>query len=258
MTKRHRIRKLRLYEISLVDHPAEPNAMIHFFKRGDPGQEDKGMPENLENLVKQMETATATITELTKAKETADGEIAKRDKEITDLKVELDKARAAAPAAEGEDLLKSIGDPKVRAAFEEMQKRADAANKLVAKMADEKAEAGFVDEVRKSYTALPIKAEEFGPVLKRVMTSISDEDGKELRRVLKAADALAKSGATAVAGVRGAPLAGTAEAEIEAKAHELAKSSSGKINFAAAYDQILKSHPDLYGRYLEETGQAIN
>lgn len=253
--KKHRIKKLLLSEISLVDRPAEPNSMIHIFKRGEPGQQENRMPDNLEQMVKQMETATATIQTLTKAKEDAEGAVAKANARVAELEAEVGKLKATVPPAD-EDVTKSITDPKLKAAFEELRKNADAATKALAKLADERAEASFVDEVRKSFTALPIKPEDFGPVLKRVMTSISDDDGKELRRVLKAADALAKAGARTV-GASGTPPSDSAEAEIEAKAQEMAKSSAGKIGYAAAYDRVLKDHPELYKRYLEESGQRV-
>ena len=250
--KRHRITKLSLDEISIVDIPAEPNSVVHIFKRG----EEPNMSD-IKAMTEQMEAATASIETLTKRVEKSEAAVTEKDTQIAALTKRAEDAEAriaksATPEDSEEAVLKAITDPTARAAYETMLKSNRTLSKRLADMDEEREIQKSVVAVANEFDNLPIQPATFGPVFKRVIEKASDEDAAELRRVLKSANALAGA-AMSIPSVRGTiHKIGGAEAEIEAKVSELQKGSPG-MTYAAAYDKALTDNPDLYRRYNEET-----
>lgn len=254
MPKKHRLRKLKIKEISLVDEPANPGASVLFYKRkggheGGDNQETDTM--TLEELAKALETANekaekheAEMAEVTKRAEAAEAEVA-------ELKKKLD-----AEGAGEEDIYKGMSKAAV-AHFKKMEAENKASREAVAKMADERREAEFIKQAE-GYANLPVKPEEFGPVLKRFADGeAKDGDMDMLGTVLKAADA-AFTKATQIRGdnpTPGALVEGSAEQKLDALAKARVaktKEEGGSISYVKAYNAVLSENPDLYNQSLTE------
>jgi len=252
---RKRLKKLRLDEISLVDLGADENATIKVIKRGAAPQGGHDMTDQ-EKILEQMTAATVKITEqaaqieaITKQLKVVEGErdVAKRAQQI---------AEATAKSGEdGEDAILKAADPLVAAEIIKLRKANIAAAKQLAEIADGEEVKKAIAQVKADFSELPIKAEEFGPVMKRAMGLLPAEDITVLNRVLKAANG-AMQDAMRLGGGRVLIRKGNAESEIERKAQEVAKAES--IPFAKAYDTVLEREPALYTRFLEERAASMN
>jgi len=255
--KKFRLRKILLNEISLVDYPAEQHSVVTVFKRADqPIAEEGGVVTDLEKMQAEMARASTNIESLSKRAETAEAALAEATKraEAAEAKVVVLGKKAVAGDPEEDDILLKASDPTVAAEIIKLRKQNVAAAKQLAEIAEAGEIAKAVARVTSDFPNLPVKAETFGPVLKRAMGSLSEEDATELARVLKAADGAIVE-ATRAAGLGLQFVAkGSAEQEIEAKAKEIAKAES--VTFAKGYDLVLQRDPALYNRYLAERGQA--
>jgi hypothetical protein len=257
VSKRNRLTKLRINEVSVVDSPANVQAEILIAKRHDGGADRSQNPHmedhvmTLEELTKKLEAAEAAVATLTKRAEDAEANAATLTKRADEAEAEVKKAKEAASAAEdGEDpILKSL-DPSVRAYIEGIKKDADEAKDAVAKAADARVTAEYVTKAA-TFTGLPgVTGESFGPVLKRVLGGATDEDQAAVLDVLtKASDAVKKS-LTKPIGEAGRVEKSDAEAEMDAKAHEIAKRDG--TTFALAYRKALNDNPDLYTRMINK------
>lgn len=144
---------------------------------------------------------------------------------------------------------------KAQADAAKAQADAKLANDAIKKMADDKVTEAYVSKA-KAFGNLPVKAAEWGPLLKRVAEGTSTEaDANEIMRVLAAGNAIAKS-LFAQKGSHGTlDAAKGAEAEIMSKAKELreqVQKSGQKLSQPEAMDQVIRENPDLYKRYLAE------
>lgn len=223
-TPPRRFRKVRLSEISLVDMGADPHAVISIFKRA--------VPQNKEAAMADANDDPAVVAAQT----------------ILDLRKKLDAAEAKIAATP------AVPDS-VAAELAELKKANDKWRAEMAAITEEREIAKAVDLVRVEFPHLPIKPDEFGPVMKRAMALLSTEDVAVLKRLLKAADAAMVTLTKQVGGF-GAPAAGSVEAEIEATATKLMASEN--VSFAKAYALAMERNPDLYTRFLTERGQVAN
>jgi hypothetical protein len=255
-TKKFRLRKILLNEISLVDFPAEKHSVVTVFKRADQPTTGGGGMADLEKMAAEMARASQTIENLTKRANDAEAQVEALTKRATDAeaKVVMLAKRATSGDPEEDDILLKAADPTVAAEIIKLRKQNVAAAKQLAEIAEAGEIAKAVTRVAQEFPNLPVKAADFGPILKRALGVLTAEDSTELVRVLKAADN-AIVDATRSTGF-GAPFIakGSAEQEIEALAKEVAKAES--VSFAKGYDLILQRNPALYTRYLAERGQA--
>ena len=219
-TTPRRFRKVRLNEISLVDMGADPNAVVTIFKRSP---KEGMMPEDKEDAAT---VAAQTILELRKKLDAAEAELSKRQPVPDSVAAELAELRKA--------------NDKWRTEF--------------AAIAEEREIAKAIDMVKVEYPHLPIKAEEFGPVMKRAMATLSADDVAVLKRLFKAADGAMVSLAKQAGRNFGQTVEGSAEAELEKKANAIMASDG--VSFAKAYDIAMQRNPELYSRYLTERGEA--
>ncbi len=241
--KRHRLRKLRLDEISLVDKGACEDATITIFKRGDPDMTD------LEKMQKAMEDATASIEKLTKRAEEAEERATKAEAEVAKAKTEAPVQKSGAEG-DDEEILKGA-DPAVRDMILKLRKSNEASEQRLAKLDDERDIAKAVDVCKRDFSHLPVKADEFGPVLKRAMGTMDQADFEELNRVLKAADN-AMLEATRMVGPGGHVIAkGSAEQKLEDLAKKRAEEKGE--NFAKSYADVMDENPQLYAEYQRES-----
>lgn len=255
--KKYRLKKLRLNEISIVDQGADPNAIVTIFKRDD--RSNGGKPMNdLEKMVAQMGEATKTIADLQASVAKANADSTAKDATIADLQKRLTAAEAAkgSGAADDEDPILKAADPLVAAEIVKLRKANAAAAKQLAQLDEEREIKKVATQIQTDMRGLPVKAEEFAPILKRAMGAMDEADSKELMRVLKAASNAVEDSLR----VTGLPShlvqKGNAESEIETLAK--AKQKAENITFAKAYDDVLAQNPALYSRFLAERDQAMN
>jgi hypothetical protein len=255
--KRYRLTKLRLNEISIVDQGADPNAVVTIFKRDDRSNGGKPMTD-LEKMVAQMKEPTDTIANLQASVTKANADSAVKDAAIADLTKRLAAAEAAkgSGAADDEDPILKAADPLVAAEIVKLRKANAAAAKQLAQLDEEREIKKVATQIQTDMRGLPVKADEFAPILKRAIGAMDESDSKELLRVLKAAsnaveDSLRSTGLPAHLVQKS-----NAEAQIEDLAK--AKQKAENITFAKAYDQVLAENPALYSRFLAERDQAMN
>lgn len=256
--RRRRLTSLRIREVSLVDRPANPGARVALWKRdgGAPPQPQEDTMSDDEKSA--LEAAEATIADLTRT-------VSEQAEEIARLRKERDEAVAAADAARGEtgdeptdEIAKAMAT--LPAALRE---RFAATEKLARRLADEAEERDFVVKAA-GFRHLPVKAEDFGPVLRRVVKGgATTADLAELDRVLVAADAAI--GTARLTRSLGVPVHGTGDTaggaegvwgEICRKADALV-AKGGDLSVEMARERIMELSPDLYRRYREEKRAAI-
>lgn len=252
MTKRkHRLTKLRLNEISLVDMPADPNATITIFKRGDPTMDPEEIKKQLDAATKSIEDLTKRAEDAEKARDELEGKLEEMTKRAEAAETRVSKAKAG-EEDDLEEILKGA-DPAMRDHMIKLHKANVAAQKRLAEMDEEREIAKAVAAVKSDYQHLPIKPENFGPVLKRMSGTMSEEDFAEVKRVLKAADH-AMLTATTMSGPGGYAIAkGTAETRLDSMAKERAEKTG--VSFAKAYTEVMRDNPDLYNQYKAETAR---
>jgi hypothetical protein len=103
-----------------------------------------------------------------------------------------------------------------------------------------------------AFSHLPIKPEEFGPVLKTIQEK-APEAYDAIEQVLKAADALiVQAGAFKARGSDATTGGKDAWTAIETKARALLQKADNKLTLAKAVDQICQQEPALYAQYLQE------
>lgn len=254
--KRYRLTKLRLNEISIVDAGADANAVVTIFKRAD---QSKGATEmtDLEKMVAQMGEATKTIADLTASVTKANADSATKDATIADLQKRLAAAEAAKGAADdGEDPILKAADPLVAAEIVKLRKANAAAAKQLAQLDEEREIKKVATQITTDMRGLPVKADDFAPILKRAMGAMDEADSKELVRVLKAASNAVEDSLRSTGMPMHLVQKSNAEAEIETLAK--AKQKAENITFAKAYDDVLAQNPALYSRFLAERDQAMN
>lgn len=244
----NKVSGLTISEISLVDDPASPGASVVLFKAKEGQMTDKtktggnpGDGQDFETLAKSLEETEAKVADLNKQVETLTAE---RD----EAQANLAKARSgdADPYDGLPDNVKAILK-KRDADNEALQKRLDAAE-------DRAATEQTIAKVRTDFPNLPVKAEEFGPVLKRVLKGATAEDRTEVERVLKAASAAVDgTKLTKEMGDGGDDKTKSATAQLDQLAK--AKAAEQGVGFYVAYAGVLADHPELYQQSLTESRQ---
>jgi hypothetical protein len=158
-----------------------------------------------------------------------------------------------------EDVLKSLPEP-VRAAFEQMQKDAEAAlakardtEEALVKEREQRADAEMVDVV-KAWEHLTLDPAEVGPALRKVR-DIDADLYEAIAKALTGANAQNESAEIMKQvgsgnGVLTLSTGGDAATEIDAVAKSIAKDEG--ISYAAAVAKAAKANPDLYSRYQTE------
>lgn len=220
----------------------------------------EGFSANPDAAAKAAEIVKETImdlTELSKALEKAEGDIATLTKRATDaedaLKVAnetIAKANETIAKAKEQEKAEPTEEEIYKSLPESVRKRLDAAKETeaaLAKMASDKEEADAIAKARDLKVPEP---EKVGPLLVRVAKGkTTADDAKVIETLLKqnaavmAASPLFKSIGSAAA-VDGDP-----EEILKAKAVEIEKASGGKLTYAQAYDEALKQNPAVYQAY---------
>ena len=264
--QRHYLRKIRLDEISIVDDGADQNAKVTIFKRAnlrDTGgaiiteAPKEATMTDIEKMVAQMAEATKTIATLQESVTKANSDGTAKDATIADLQKRLVAAEAAKGKGEDdEDAILKSADPIVAAEIVRLRKANVAAAKQLAALDEEREIKKVATQIKTDLPGLPVKPDEFAPILKRAFGTMDEADSKELMRVLKAASNAVEDSLRST----GLPMhlvqKGGAETEIESLAK--AKQKAENITFAKAYDDVLTQNPGLYARFMSERDQAVN
>lgn len=136
---------------------------------------------------------------------------------------------------------------------EEAVKKAEALEKALNDQRDRQALREAIAKAD-SFKALPIKADEFGPVLKALADKAPEEMAK-VEEVLKAADeALRQSSIFKELGsdAKGGPGTGGAWSKIEAAAAQIVQKAESSMTKEQAIAKVLAENPALYQEYLGE------
>lgn len=264
------LRDLDVTTVSLVDRAAvrdstnksEPMRLLLWKREGDPTPEGGTMTEQeMRAAVEKAERETTELRKQLEEQTTLKADLQKAQDEIAELKKTADPEKP-----EPAKLDKSQLAPEVREALEKAEQREKEANERIAKAEKDASDAAELAKAERdtrltrefvakaqTYTALPVNAEEFGPVLKSVSEKLTKEEAEAIDTLLKAAnEQVAKSELFKEQGAGGtAPKDGTAAAEVTRKAEELRKSDS-KLTLDKAMDRVMRDDRDLQERYLAE------
>lgn len=157
--------------------------------------------------------------------------------------------------ADGTYDLSGIKDEASRQAVEIALKSADEATARSTRIEKERRHEVTVAKVGTEYRHLPgVKADDFASVIEKAQESLSKDEFAKLDTVLKAASETIRKGEMFTEiGRTASGVAGSAAAEIEAKAADLRKANP-KLTPEGARAQIYKSDRPLYDRYEAERG----
>ena len=244
---RNRLRKLRLQEISVVDLGADPRAIVEIYKRGM-GE----MPTDIEKMTDQMLKATEQMTGIQKRldEETTARKAAEAKVDALTRELAVAKADAARATDDDPDAFLKAMDPAAAKVFKALRDENAKYAKSMAAIDEERDIAKMAQAIGADMPNLPVEVAKFAPILKRAATAMTEEDFAELNRVLKASSAGMGEMLKAV----GLPLhrvtKSSTEAEVDAKAQEIAKRDG--VTFEKAYTKVLEENPALYRRMNEE------
>ena len=255
----------RLDEFSLVDRPANPLATIVMSKRLD---KEPDMKDNTEaqGLLKKLAQALGFASDVVVpdtivakgVKQMPDGKWMAMDdagKEIGMFDTE-DEARAAAYGKKTQE--KKMADENVsKADFAKLQEdlakaqgeiataKADAAAQAekVAKLETERKDAEFAKRAE-GYAPLPIKADVFGPILRKAADVLTVEENAELDRVLTAASEAMKASGLLKEHGSDSHEEGTAVAKVAQLVAD-ARKANPKLTEVQARAQVYKADPAL-------------
>lgn len=139
-------------------------------------------------------------------------------------------------------------------AVEKANERAEEAETIAKAERDFRLNQEYITKAR-SLVNLPINAEEFGPVLKRLNETMEEEEVESIMKALSAAnESIADAGVFTEVGKRGGGQFETVS-KVDAAATDLVEKSDGDLSMEQAREQVLESNPALYDEYLQETGR---
>lgn len=249
--KRNLLKNMRLGEVSLVDHPANPGACVVIAKALTASQADEAaqtyevMMDN-EQLAAALEAAEETLAKANSALEAAQEEIAKRDDMIAQLRTPLTAATS------DEDVMKSMPEA-VRKRFEAQAEEIAKANALIGKLAEEREQGEYIAKAATIIDGLSADAATVGGLLHRIAKGkTTAEDAGEVERLLLAASAaVVAKGLTKPVGSRGYAAAGDASAKMDEAVAAIRKANPG-VSAPVAFSKALEENPELYRAYLAE------
>jgi len=205
------------------------------------------MKKTAEELQKEFDELQKTHDELVKTNDTLQethDELVKTNDTLQETHDELKKT----VANKGDKIDKSGMSEEVRKHFEKQDEELKSQAEVIAKMADERLEKEWISKA--GDVLLVGEAKEVGKLMKSIAET-SPETAENLLVILKAANTrIEKGNLFKELGTGGESDTG-AIAELNKKAHELAKAE--KITFEKAFSKIYKSDKVLRKQYLAET-----
>ena len=159
-----------------------------------------------------------------------------------------------------EELSKNLQDEDTREAVEkaleavsDANRRATEAEQIAKSERSIRENQEYVAKAR-AYTNLPVSAEEFGPVLKRLNEVLEEDELGIVEKVLNAAnERVASGGAFSEIGKRGID-GYEAVSKLDAEAKALVEKNSD-LSIEQARERVLEQDPSLYDEFLQETGR---
>lgn len=233
---RTQLKNLLVKEVSFCGTPANQHANITLYKSLE-GADNVTIDE----LKKQLETALAEKAELAKAKTEVETELAKSLADLKNAKKVPPKAQAdgGKDDPDADDMKKAIS-AEIAKAVEVLQKQNDELVKTnkenEVKLAKEIAHRELSELTKRAVTELPNLVGT--PEVKAQLLKSVEALGEDAVKVLKAADAAMAKNFTELGSSKAIAKSG-GEAQLEAMAHELAKTN--KITFAKAYSTVLST-----------------
>ncbi len=162
---------------------------------------------------------------------------------------------------------KALADMRAEMVADFEKRQADAAADFEKRLGEERAERGkaealakaereerrlneFVAKGKAEYPHVPLSEKRKGEVLKAVTDSLPQDVAADVEKVFASANASAAELTKATGTVARVPAGGSAEAQLDKLAKDLATEKN--ITFAKAYAQVLDHHKDLYEQYKAE------
>lgn len=158
-----------------------------------------------------------------------------------------------------QDLAKNLEDDEqreaVNKAMDEVRKaneRAEQAEQIAKAEREHRMNQVYIEKAR-SFVGLPVNAQEFGPVLKRLHETMSEEDVDVIEKALSAANETIASGGFFSEIGKGTGFGADLEpiSKIDQEAKALVEKSDG-MSMEAARAQVIEQNPALYDEYLRE------
>lgn len=213
---------------------------------------------DIEKIQASLEAAEEAVTKSNAKVEEVTAEMTKLKDQLAAKDAEIAKLKAGPKegADDGEDIFKGMSAA-AKEAFIKLQKSADANAAALARLEMEKQASESITKARTDGLPSPEKT---GPLLIRIEKGqTTADDVKLVTELLKGAgEKMRASPILKVVGSRGAEDAGSAEAELNAKADEIQKASGGKLTFQQAYGQAIEQNAALYDRYtIEKRRKAL-
>ena len=200
---------------------------------------------DLEALSKALGEAEAKLVALEKRADEAEAQLAEKEEVIKQKDAELESVKKSAGETE-EDILKSLPEP-IRKRLQESEAAAKEAADAVQKMKDE---TETKDAIAKAKSFGVGEADKVGPLLMRVAKGATTaDDAAYLETVLKGVGEIAGKSALFKSVGSANPEEGDAEAQLQAKANEIAKANT-KLSKEQAYAQAMQENPQLYNQYI--------
>lgn len=159
-----------------------------------------------------------------------------------------------------QELSKNLEDEDTREAVakameivEKANERATEAEEIAKFERDYRLNQEFIAKAR-SLVNLPVSADEFGPILKKLDDVLEEEEYSTLFKALSAAnETVANAGVFGEIGKQGGGLNYETVSKADAKAKELVEKSEG-LSHEAALAKVFEEDPSLYDEYLQEQG----
>lgn len=223
-----------------------------------PGQMQAGppLPQEVIQYIQQLEQALAEAQGETPSGDQEDSNVSGNQnpfgKSLTDMDAdEVEFLTELAKNLEDEDMRESVN--KALEAVEKANARAEEAETIAKAEREHRETQEFIAKAR-AYTSLPVKAEEFGPVLKRLHETLDEDEIALVTKVLSAAnETVASVGAFDEIGKRGSGVGYETISKVDSAAQEIAKSEN--ISIEQARERVFEQTPSLYDEYVNESGR---
>lgn len=197
------------------------------------------------------EEAQKFVETIEAAKQAAEEKATELEKRVTDLeKSKSDEGKDEDPVVKAMSTL----DPAVREVVEKSQRDATEAIAKARQLEVEKRDREYTD-IAKGFGPLTVKAEEFGPVLRKVADDHAEEASEIVRVLQSAAEAVKHANILKAQGADASDDEGSAIAKLNAKAAEIRKSDS-QLTKEQAFTKASEENPDLVQEYRQEIGVA--
>lgn len=220
--------------------------LINFPQNGssvNKSKEGANVPKFSEEIIKNLPEEVRKELEKIEELEKKAARVEELEKKVEELQ------KSTQTSGSEEDILKGLPEP-VRKMVEEANKRAEEAEEIAKAERETRLKQEYIAKA-KQLSALGIKPEEFGLVLKKVAEACPEEYVK-LEAVLKAANnAIETSGLFKAYGSNGEGEGSSAWDRIVKKAEEVRKSDPN-MTLESAISKVMHENPQLYEEYRKE------